>query len=665
MAEVFTPPHGPEEQNGQVPHAGGPAVPASTDECECLTGKHPAGEHPAGDRRIGCSRADALWTDIPEPPDSDELSRLRGLLFAREIALIDKLRDALSSKYRDADTVSDVLAEAVILRSGKDRQLNTALEPLVDEILKNSLRRRQNEFVNVLFPLMGPSIRKSIAETFRSMLGSFSKSVEMAFSWRGLRWRLQGWRSGKPFSEIVMLNTLVYRVEQIFFIHSETGLVLSHQVNEGVGSHDADMVSAMLTAIQDFVRDCFASGSDGELESLQLGDFTIYIEKSPKAYLACVVRGAPPGDFKLHLRGTLELMLVEYAEQLEEFDGDTAHFQTAARFLDSCMLSHYADEDKPLPLWAKALPLALVLLAAGWFGFSHYQNIKLAGERAAFAQDMHDTLRILRAEPGLMIVHVDETSLPWQVIAFKDALARDPEAILRGHGIDVGRFAFKTVPFISYDASIVSRRAQTGLTLPDTVTMDFDGKGTLYLRGTAPLAWVVQARDQARTMPGVERVDTSGIHDPKMERIESLVREIEGTSIEFPSGKDIPVARDLPKLQKAVDALAELEQISNEMGFSTSLTIYGHADSTGLEKRNYEISQARTRTVAAMLYAKGSSIPIAMYGMGAAFPKGGQPETAAPGKAREDQASRRIELRVHLARSASAEADSILHYIQR
>ena len=38
-------------------------------------------------------------------------------------------------------------------------------------------------------------------------------------------------------------------------------------------------------------------------------------------------------------------------------------------------------------------------------------------------------------------------------------------------------------------------------------------------------------------------------------------------------------------------------------------------DTVGSDKRNYEISQARTRTIAAMLYARGSSIPIAMYGL--------------------------------------------------
>lgn len=604
-----------------------------------------------------------ILRDIPEAPRDAELVRLRNLLFAREIALLEKLAALQGEKQYATRKVSEVIAEAILMRSGKDGQLNMALEPLVDEILKVSLRRRQNDFVNALFPLMGPSLRKSIAETFRSMLESFSKSMEMAFSWKGLRWRFEGWRAGKPFSEIVLLHALVYRVEQVFFIHSGTGLVLSHMVNEGVGSQDADMVSAMLTAIQDFVRDSFSSGADGELESLQTGEFTIFIEKSPEAYLACVVRGTPPATFRTLLRETLELMLVEFSEHLDTFSGDTEPFAGAARYLDALLVARYVeDKDRKLSLWAKLLPVVLVLAVGGGAGYYYHAEKQARLAERQFIRAMEGAVRMLRAEPGLLIMNVNQNKNgPWEVLALKDQLTRDPAAILRENGFDASLFTFRTVPFISYDAPIVARRAQTGIDPPDTVSMAFDGKSTLSLSGSAPMAWILKAREEARAIPGIEHVDTKNLHDPNMEKIRTMVKAVENVSIEFPTNRDVPVAEDLPKLQKAVDTLVELERLAAEMGFAISLTIYGHADATGLEKRNYEISQARTRTVAAMLYAKGSSMPIAMYGMGAAYPKGGRAPDAPELKAgREDQASRRIEMRVHLARPASVDTESVL-----
>ncbi|MDR1367809.1 MAG: hypothetical protein LBJ76_03715, partial [Candidatus Accumulibacter sp.] len=300
---------------------------------------------------------DAFWADMPEAPKDREVTLLRSLLFGREIAIIEKLRSNYVDAHHNAKKVSGVLSEAILLRSKNDDSLNTALEPVVDEILQTSLQKRKSDFVNVLYPLMGPTIRKSIAESFRSMMADFGKSMEMAFSWKGLRWRLEALRAGKSFSEIVLLRTLDYRVEQAFFIHSETGLVLSNLVHEGVGAQDADMVSAMLTAIQDFVKDCFTGGGDYDLETLQMGEFTIHIEQSQMAYLACVVRGIPPTGFHKKLREVLEMLLIEYADELSDFRGDDAPFADAAHLLEACMLAHYVEEEsKPHLFWSKCLP---------------------------------------------------------------------------------------------------------------------------------------------------------------------------------------------------------------------------------------------------------------------------------------------------------------------
>ncbi|MDL2316487.1 hypothetical protein LJC59_05335 [Desulfovibrio sp. OttesenSCG-928-A18] len=614
----------------------------------------------------------SFWADIPALPDNVELQELRALLFKREIAILEKLQARFNDPQVIARKVSAIIAEALSLRSGIDRGVDKALEPVVDNIVQLSLRKRQTEFVNALSPLMGPSIRKSIAESFRSMLESFSKSVEMAFSWKGLRWRFEAMRSGKPFSDIVLLHTLVYRVEQIFFIHSETGLVLAHLENEGAGSQDADMVSAMLTAIQDFVRDCFAGGAQGDLESLQMGDFKIFIEKTPTAYLACVVRGTPPSGFAEQLRGTLELMLIEYAEELAAFNGDTAPFASAVRHLDACMLSRYAQDSTKISLWAKAMP-ALALLALLWscgymyYGHTQEQKRQAAlqeqrqAEQTAFLDKMRMAVKQLRAEPGLMLINVQERpSPPWDITALKDELARSPWDILREHGHDPLLFTFKLVPFISYDPSIILRRAQASIKLPENVRMTLDEAGTLRFTGTAPMAWIAETRDQARALPGVKHVDMQKLHDPKMEEIMRLMDIVEGTVIEFPLGKDTPVPQDMEKLTRAVDTLVELERLAKPMGFNLSLTIYGHADSTGLDKRNYEISQARTRTVAAMLYSRGSSLPISMYGMGSQYPKGGEGAREPSASAQGDQANRRIELRVHLFRAPAADVDNII-----
>ena len=57
------------------------------------------------------------------------------------------------------------------------------------------------------------------------------------------------------FAEVVLKHTLVYRVEHVFLIHRHTGLLIAHAASQDATSQDPQLVSSMLSAIQDFVRD--------------------------------------------------------------------------------------------------------------------------------------------------------------------------------------------------------------------------------------------------------------------------------------------------------------------------------------------------------------------------------------------------------------------------
>lgn len=605
-------------------------------------------------------RTDTDPPGVPKPPDEPEMVALRSLLMQRELALLENIKERLEDPIGHAHYVSQVVAEAILLRSGKDDKLERAMDPIVEKLFKSALQKKPLDYANVLFPLMGPAIRRSIAEMFRSMLDNFHKSVEMAFSWKGLRWRFESLRTGKPFSEVVMLHTLVYKVEQLFLIHRETGLVLNHIVNEGVASQDADMVSAMLTAIQDFARDCFTSGQEGELESLQMGEYTILVEQSPYAYIACVLRGNPPIDVRRKLRSTLELIQVEFIEHLVGFNGNTSPFVLAERHLHECLVSRYVDEEKVLPLWVKALPVLLLLAMISGFVYWRH-NVRLA-EEAALAQQHQEEQRhleflygmdryvdTLRNEPGLIVVDVKEyNEVPWAVSLLRDELSRDPVTVLRDAGANPKDFELSFIPYISLEPTIVAKRVMQKIRPPESVSMNFSSDGTLTLTGTAPVDWIMRVRQEALALPGVKKINMAGLSDPRMDYLKTLVRDVEAVTVNFPLGKDTPVESDVPKLKKAVDTLAELENLANDMGIGVQLTVYGHADSLGNAKRNYEISQARARTLAAMLYAKGSSMPISLYGMGAEY------ADKAAVSPRGDQASRKVELRVHLSRTTSA-----------
>src|ERR1700675_4029712 len=205
------------------------------------------------------------------PPDNNHAYEdLRHLIVAPEQEEIADIQERLEDLARRTEDVSTVVAEAITMRpdQGGDRALAGALAPTIQETLRESVRRDPHVLADALFPVMGPAIRKSIAETLRGMLESFNEALEHSLSWRGIQWRIEAFRTGRPFAEIVMMHSLLYRVEQVFLIHRETGLVLNHVVAPSAPAQDADMVAGLLSAIQQFARDSFQPGKTENLANM-------------------------------------------------------------------------------------------------------------------------------------------------------------------------------------------------------------------------------------------------------------------------------------------------------------------------------------------------------------------------------------------------------------
>ena len=222
-------------------------------------------------------------------PASKEFAELRELLLGAERRQLAQLQRRLE-KQQSPEGLADQLPEAIALRSGRDRQLARALAPTIDDAITESVRQNPREIATAIFPVLGPAIRKALAEAMAALVESINRAVEHTFSLRGLKWRIEAWRTGTPYAQIVIKHALVYRVEQVFLIHAETGLLLAHAAPPELKVTDADLISGMLTAIQDFVGDSFQQQEDGKLRTFSVGELTVIVEAGPQALLAAVER---------------------------------------------------------------------------------------------------------------------------------------------------------------------------------------------------------------------------------------------------------------------------------------------------------------------------------------------------------------------------------------
>lgn len=426
----------------------------------------------------------------------DDLTELRKLLLGRrgdEGERLDSVEQTLEQPRRLAEYVSRVLPEAVRLRAKRDQALTEAMQQPIEDAIASSVKRNPQPIVDAIFPVIGPAIRKAVTSAIRGMVQRLEQAIDLGLSPRALAWRFTAWRTGRPFAEVVLLKTLLYRVEQVFLIHRETGLLLQHVVADAVKAKDADLVSSMLTAIQDFVRDSFDAPEGEALESVRVGDFAVWIEPGRHAVLAAAIRGTAPHE----LRGVMEQALgsieADMRPELQNYDGDPARFDLCRPHLEACLLEAKArrrSELSRLLLFFAALSLVLL----GGYAYLHAGVLERRWE---------SYLERIDAEPGLVVTRTGERGGRRFVVGLRDPLAADPATLLGDVDPDSVESAWQT--YYALDPAIVLRRAHEVLQPPDGVRLSLDGD-TLVVAGPAPEEWLREARARAPAIPGVARL---------------------------------------------------------------------------------------------------------------------------------------------------------------
>jgi OOP family OmpA-OmpF porin len=546
--------------------------------------------------------AEASQTAAPDggqrPDAKRDYDELRRLILGPEKEDIAKIQDRLENVEKRTCDVSEVVAEAISMRrdQGDDQALAAALAPTIQATLRESVRRDPHVLADALFPVMGPAIRKSITETLRSMLESFNEALENSLSWQGIKWRIEAARTGKSFAEIVMMHSLLFRVEQVFLIHKQTGLVLNHVTAASVATQDPDMVAGMLTAIQQFVKDSFTSEkSEGGLGSLNIGDLEVWLEESPDAVLAAVIRGHAPADYRVQMAEALEHIQRHFGAKLSAFQGDAAPFRTADETLARLLETHYkqAPGEKKVPVMALAVGSVLGLALLGWIGYSTYLLI----EWSKF-------LHALKNQPGIVVVSHDRDGGKFHVTGFRDPMAAEPAQLVSQAGFKADDANFELAPYYSLDDAMVARRSADKLHPPQSVKLSARG-GDLVAEGSAPSAWIAEFEERAPWIAGVTHVDDSKLENSDLIALKPFKTEIESTVLTFPTGSATLDPGQDDKIANFEKNFRELMAQAGRMRESVNVSVTGHTDSTGVEQANLMLSQERADTIREMLARKG------------------------------------------------------------
>ena len=538
-----------------------------------------------------------LATALPRLEGDPKLEALRSLILEEDRAAIAKLQQKFDDPRQFAEAVSSVLADAFTLAGSRDQQLAKALAPILELAIQASIRKNPGTLIGILYPLMGSVVRKSIAESLDGTLQRMNQAFKHSFSWQGLKWRLEAIRTGSSFADVVLKHTVQFRVEHVFLIHRKTGLLIEHVAAPEVTAQDPQLVSGMLTAIQDFVRDSFEGPNKGEgggIDTLRLGDVLLWCEEGPFAFLAAVIRGNPPESLHAALRETLTDIHEQFRSSLEEFQGDSETLGDLVTPLRRDLQQQERPRETKLSPWLWVLPLVLLLLAGGW-----------VIQRTIVRLRVDAYVQRLRQEPGIVVADAELRNGKWQISGLRDPLAADPAALLSQSGLNSKRVTFHWESYQALNPAIVLRRLAASLNPPPSVSLSLKGD-TVEATGSVPQYWVERARTLVAAMPaGSPKVDLSALRDVQDPEFIRLRNAIQGHIIAFDSNADRPAKGEDATLDAVADEFHQLMRVTRRLGFSARMMISGHADAVGNETANLSLSAARAEVVRSMLKARG------------------------------------------------------------
>ena len=484
-----------------------------------------------------------------QPSGSTEFATLRELLVGPERQQLDELADRVDEVTVTPHLLAEQLPEAIALRASRDGQLGRALAPTIETALRESIRRNPREVATAIFPVLGPAIRKALAETMSGLGRSINSAVEHSFSVQGIKWRLEAWRTGERYADVVIKHALLYRVEQVFLIHAETGLLLAHVTAPDLDVPDADLISGMLTAIQDFVRDSFRPAEGGMLSTFTVGEHTVHVEAGPSALVAAVIRGQFPETVPQHLQQTLEQIHLEYASALGDFQGEAAPFASAAPLLEEnlkTVLSTDRTAARSRLLWLRwAIPLAIVALLAGGFATASWTRWRRA-------------VRVMESEPGFVVIDASRSWRRWHFRGLKDPMARDPRAVLLAAGAAPPAIDGEWKPYLSLDSAIVAARARQAL----------------------------------------------------VARIDEMRRHVEDTHIFFEPGSARVTDVEAMNVRTLATSIRGMSDSASAAGGTVRIDLIGRTDPTGTDATNQSLANLRVDAVLRRLVAAG--VPLAM-----------------------------------------------------
>jgi hypothetical protein len=513
------------------------------------------------------------------------------------VLLLDDERQRLDGIDRRFEELPETLAESIesANRTGGASRLARALSESTTESLEVAVRRRPDTVVHAVFPVIGPAIRRALVEALRHMASDLDQALVDTLSLKVLRWRFEAWRTGVPYAQVVLRHRLNYRVEHLFLIQHQSGLLLDHLCAPGVPVIDPDAVAGMLTAIAQFVHDSVRAEGAAQLGSASVGEYRLLVSDGPAARLAALIRGVPPSALSIRMDELSEELQARHGKRLAASPDGAGGLLEPNLLADLHETRAPGDErTAPRRRWVFLALLAIVLGVVSyrlWTGWQWSQRVQAVRTELA-------------RWPGFVLLQAQSPRRGELVVdGLYDPAGGNPRAhwTAGDHGSGQGmRIVWSLRPYVSLEPALVVRRAARLLGLDPSLVQGPDTDGVLRLAGAVPFAEWHRLRTLDPVIPGVERIDSSHLSYLGAVGVDAAVARIEAVRIGFTAGVT-PDAAAEAALRTMLADVDHLQALAAKAGISVQLHAFGLTDEPGGSLVNRDLRMRRAEWLAQRL----------------------------------------------------------------
>ncbi len=487
-----------------------------------------------------------------------------------------------------AKAIAPEIAPAIREQIKLDRAaIANVLAPQMGEAIKEQIKLEQEAMVDALYPVIGSTVARYIAEAIKDI----NEKIARALSGQTIRRKIQAKLQGVSEGELILKEAIASRVQGIFLIHKQSGLIIS-EAQPPEHQLESEMVGGMLTAIRSFVNDCIVqTGEVAELDDIEYGLSTIKLEVAGYCYLAVLIKGDhPPKQLVAQIRKTLSKIILYHSNVIQEFDGDPDSVpQEIHQMLHDLLAAAETTKHQNLPLLQVLIAAiaGLIFLSLGW---NFYQNFQARKQET-------QVLNALDANPELKIY-------PWTVQVNKDTVTvrgKVPNPMLRSEAVKIVQNAAPTLKL--NNQIIAPEKSSLHKSVEDEVNRMAE-----TLNKMAGISITVKYLEGKVTVEGtvIQEKDSQNIAQAfaKIPGVTGVVSAVQLQPLSIDTRIYFEQNSSTIKPEDVKTKLVEIQRFLTQYP-QVHLNIVGHSDRTGQRSYNQSLALQRAESVQKALISMG------------------------------------------------------------